>query len=570
LGEADWRQWAEEILPLLRELFASDDDAATAEAEIVAALAERGAAAVVLLRRALTRRKETREWVRLRAGDEEPAYRIGPADGTDGPDDGDDPDREGARYLGADVPGQAPVGRRFSLQARVLLKPPEPSATPLRPFIRGGGPASVTISVLPPPGLRATGELEQELTVPADADSDPVRFGFVADRAGLHTLVVRAFAGGSFLGEVAAQVSAEVGVAFEDGRTAAAAIATPVTSPGEVTLQVFRHGDHHLFQLLGDSFSQVEPLERLAGNPADTVNGIHRELEALVRGRSGFATPALARRRLAAHGAALWANAVPDAIRRRFWEQADRITSFTIACDADLVPWELLYAADGANELGFLAQKFPVTRRVTNQRRVQSLPLASASYIVPPGSPSDATAEVEAVRARLGRRVLDGGTVSDLEDLLALVDAAPPSLLHFACHNTFSDREGSEVMMRGGPFRPVDLELAKQRRALARSGTLVFFNACRSAGETQYLAGTMGWAKQFMKAGAGAFVGALWPVRSPSARAFAEAFYLSLAADGQTLGQATLTARRAIRGDDDDPTWLAYTVYGNPAATPVP
>jgi hypothetical protein len=45
---------------------------------------------------------------------------------------------------------------------------------------------------------------------------------------------------------------------------------------------------------------------------------------------------------------------------------------------------------------------------------------------------------------------------------------------------------------------------------------------------------------------------------------FAEAFYAALVA-GTDLGRASLAARRATK-DDADPTWLAYTVYGDPAA----
>ena len=75
----------------------------------------------------------------------------------------------------------------------------------------------------------------------------------------------------------------------------------------------------------------------------------------------------------------------------------------------------------------------------------------------------------------------------------------------------------------------------------------------------------MGWAGQFMAAGAGAFIGTLWAVRSASALDFAESFYDALL-KGQALGPASTTARRAVAADASDPTWLAYTVYGAPSA----
>ena len=105
---------------------------------------------------------------------------------------------------------------------------------------------------------------------------------------------------------------------------------------------------------------------------------------------------------------------------------------------------------------------------------------------------------------------------------------------------------------------------------MAAASPLVFFNACRTAGEIPGLTQMMGWAQQFMGAGAGAFVGSMWAVRSGSAQAFADAFYQALVTERMPLGAASLQARQAIAGDDGDPTWLAYTVYGNPSATVYP
>jgi CHAT domain-containing protein len=101
---------------------------------------------------------------------------------------------------------------------------------------------------------------------------------------------------------------------------------------------------------------------------------------------------------------------------------------------------------------------------------------------------------------------------------------------------------------------------------MASVGPLVFLNACRTAGEAPWLAETMGWAKQFMRAGAGAFVGSLWAVRSSAARTFAEAFYDALVTQGLALGTASLRARQSIADEAGDPTWLAYAIYGHPAA----
>ena len=65
----------------------------------------------------------------------------------------------------------------------------------------------------------------------------------------------------------------------------------------------------------------------------------------------------------------------------------------------------------------------------------------------------------------------------------------------------------------------------------------------------------------------GAFVGTLWEVNDRLAAAFAQHLYTGLFA-GDTLGEALHAARLHVREiDPANPTWLAYTLYGDPAAT---
>jgi CHAT domain-containing protein len=90
-------------------------------------------------------------------------------------------------------------------------------------------------------------------------------------------------------------------------------------------------------------------------------------------------------------------------------------------------------------------------------------------------------------------------------------------------------------------------------------------NACRSAGQAPLYTGLHGWARVFLRAGAGAFVGTQWVVGDGAAKVFAEEFYRSLL-DGSDLGESLRCARAATQEAPGDPTWLAYTLYGDPAA----
>ena len=469
------------------------------------------------------------------------------------------------RHLTGDMPERAPAGQRISLLVRITLAPDGASA-PLKPLSVPPEGRDVTITVSAP-DLVPRGDLEQDMHVPPAADSEPIRFSFMTGPAGLHSVLVRAFAGGTFLGELRLQISVEPGAALEEGASRTAVLPGLTAEPGEVTLQVSRtDDDRYSFQLIAETWHQAELTRRLAGDPREVVADLVEELRAMAAGRSPFSTQAGVRNRIKNLGAQLWADAVPEAIRRQFWAQADRIKLFTVASDMDTVPWELLYPVDGANDNGFLVEQFPVVRRVYGQGRARRLPLASAAYIVPPGSPGNALEEVGAVRSRLGAGIDDHGVVQRLDALNELLEN-PPSLLHFACHNQFTDRSGSVITLEDGPVRPGDLSVAALSHGLAEASPLVFLNACRTAGEIPGLTHMMGWAKYFMNAGAGAFLGSLWAVRSSSARAFSDAFYEALVTQRAPLGDASLQARRAIADDGGDPTWLAYTVYGNPSAT---
>ena len=91
-------------------------------------------------------------------------------------------------------------------------------------------------------------------------------------------------------------------------------------------------------------------------------------------------------------------------------------------------------------------------------------------------------------------------------------------------------------------------------------------NACRSAGLNATYNRLDGWASKFLEAGAGAFIGSLWAVSDGTAREFAQELYGQLQT-GSSLGEAVKQARQTAASHTDDPTWLAYTVYGDPRAT---
>jgi hypothetical protein len=475
------------------------------------------------------------------------------------------PGSEPGRYLVGEMQSRVRAGSEVSLIVSITTESPEPglAAAPLPGLLPGPQGVQVTLVVRPDAGLLALGELQQVVTVPPHGDSQPVRFAFRARAVGLSRIRLTAWLGGTFLAELRLEVSVESERPMTDNQRRSTPIGAMQADPGEVTLQVHTDGARYSFQLLSQRYLFGPVVAKsLTEEPGQAVERTVAMLRKMAGDVSGY-TPALAARWVRETGTGLWQDLVPKSIQDQYWQLRDSITSFTIACEDDTVPWELLYPLTPTDDAGFLVEQFPVLRRIYDQCRTHRVLVGGARYVVPPGSPANAQDEVDAISRILGQPA--DSAITDLADLLDLLDAGSAGLLHFACHNTFSlEAGGSAIKMAGGALVPQLLNSAVGRRCLAARSPLIFVNACRSAGVSAEYTQMMGWASQFMAAGAGAFLGTLWPVRSLRASVFAEAFYAALVA-GEDLGRASLAARQAAK-DDADPTWLAYTVYGDPAA----
>lgn len=169
------------------------------------------------------------------------------------------------------------------------------------------------------------------------------------------------------------------------------------------------------------------------------------------------------------------------------------------------------------------------------------------------------------------RRLLDprqpaAAAIGALTPLLDLIRNGEFGLLHFACHNRYDSGSGSSITLDNRQFTPTHLTTAAISHILTRSEPIVFINACRSAGANPTYNRLDGWASKFLEAGAGAFIGSMWAVSDGAAREFAQELYGQLQR-GSSLGEAVTRARKVAASQPDDPTWLAYSVYGDPRAT---
>jgi hypothetical protein len=469
------------------------------------------------------------------------------------------------RYLTGAVLGDVDVGVTFPLEVSITRHAHDLSAK-LRPF--AVPPDGVWVELaLRPGGLGVSTASAGRTFVPPDEagrDSDPVLFVLTAPRPGVYRPSVGAYVGGKFLGELVMEVVAGSG-AGAALRVRSATLDDLHEDPAELAIDIAHlQGNRYVYRLYTGNGAGSEHGIEIAG---DLMATLHDDLTYMAT-RRAYSEPAGARKHLESLGLRLWNQAFPEAVKESLLDYLSVAADqrMTVVSDLHAVPWELLYAARRAGAGGFLAERLPVLRRVSGEQHTYPgrLVLNPAAYVHPPKSPGVGE-ELTAVKRILGPDIRHLPWISNLEGMNALVQDGRFGLLHLACHNESSARRWDRVQLAGGPFMPVDLEKAKNDKALRDARPLVFFNACRTTGGA---ADTRidSWAAAFLSAGAGAFVGSVWPVRATTARTYAEAFYDALVGRGQPLGAASLSAREAIR-HDEDPTWLAYAVYGRHSTT---
>lgn len=413
------------------------------------------------------------------------------------------------------------------------------------------------------PGFELQGSNLRTLHVPADEDSGTQLVELRALQEGVHVLMLSAFhPEGSLVAELAVEITVDAVAPTTETKQVVGPVSPLRARPGEVALLIDRlANDAYSFQFVG----QAVPPE-VVGDPLQVparrlVEPLISRLGELARGAGAAAT----RSELRQEGTEMWLRLVPEALRDQFWQLRERISSLRIIARNDPIPWELLYPLDRDHDEGFLVEQFPVLRWVRGVHPPAPVGSGPVVTVLPgPGAPTSAATEVETVRSMWQTR--DGGApIEALQPLRDPLERADFGVLHFACHNTFRADTGSAIRFGADSFVPSSLAPAEAMRALEDAAPLVVMNACRSAGQSPSYTELVGWATRFIDAGASAFIGSLWDVRDTSAKRFIETFYGAVL-DGRTLGEAVVQARAQL-DEPDDPTWLAYTVYGDAAAT---
>jgi hypothetical protein len=287
------------------------------------------------------------------------------------------------------------------------------------------------------------------------------------------------------------------------------------------------------------------------------------------------ATPtdrAITSQKLAAKGAFLFRTLLPSEVQGKLWELKDQITSVLVQSEEPWIPWELCKLSGRINgrvvDGPFLCEAFACTRWIPGSGGLQpALTLRNMAIVVPSDSrlPFAATERAYLLSLAQGARKVTGIPARFL-DLQRALASGEYDGWHFTGHGSDIPRDPNQSVMyleRQETFTPE--QIVGEVSNLGQAHPLVFLNACQIGRSGMALTDIGGWAKQFLEAGAGAFIGAYWSVYDQPACDFSREVYSRLLA-GLPIGWAVQEARLAIKAAGD-PTWLAYTVFADPFAT---
>ena len=274
-------------------------------------------------------------------------------------------------------------------------------------------------------------------------------------------------------------------------------------------------------------------------------------------------------------GIELYEQLFPDPLRMLYWElkrlrEAGKLKNLLIVSDEPWIPWELVKPYDEVDGLDVeddhLAGAWQMSRWLSGVAAPSDLNIRSARLVVPKLDLDFVRNEIKYFDSLAKRDIDIAAPVTTREEFLNLAQKGGAQLFHFATHGNFNQAsvDESPIALQGDPLFPSDLT---RRRAtgLRRERPLIFLNTCHGARVGFNLTGLGGWAQRLVnQLGVTAFVGALWEVNDELASKFSQAFYEELWA-GKTLGEAFFSARQQIRAmQSANPTWLAYTLYGDP------
>jgi hypothetical protein len=445
--------------------------------------------------------------------------------------------------------------------------------------------ARIEAVVRPLRGMTLIGSNTATLIAAEPQPDEPAMFTLTAGGPGTGSVRVYAYAGGRSLAAVDLSTTIVAAGTLGDVKprreTVAATVSASARTPPDLALFVEECGTEIRYRLSGVKAGTADR----AFAPVAIGQDSRAWFAQFAKDIENLAVDTPEQQKVAAdtlrlRGANLFQTLLPADLRAALWDLRDRVGTVQITSDEAWIPWEVCCLigrdGDGRNvEGGFFAEAFPVTRWLHDAAAPDRFRFDEWALVVPKNSrlPS---ADVEAQHIRDLHR--SDRKVTSVAARFADVTAAMESERYFAFHfcghasagsNTNGDKAAIELEERES--LTADLVAGTVENAL-RTRPFIFLNACQSAQGGRTLTGVGGWAHRFIRPtfdryAASAFVGSYWSVYDTAAFAFAKALYDGILLDRKPMGEAVRAARLTARSDADPLSWLAYTVYADPAAT---
>lgn len=283
---------------------------------------------------------------------------------------------------------------------------------------------------------------------------------------------------------------------------------------------------------------------------------------------------------LRAFGGELLDELIPPALKRILWENRSALKSIMVLSEEPFIPWELVHLKEPdctslPEEVAFLGQMGLVrwTYNVGHFPDIIKIRQDRSYYIIPKYLQPEYHLPQAAEESLFLEKVFQAQPIEAKSSKVRKhLESRNIDLLHFAGHGLADqgDISKSQLVLQGykekGKYFPdyLSATMVGQHSKLTSADNnrpLIVLNACQIGREGYTLTGIGGFAKAFLRGGAGAFIGPLWSVGDYPARMFTETLYLGLK-EGLTLSEASIKAREKASGGDA--TWLAYAVYGHP------
>lgn len=536
-----------------------------------------------------------------------------------------------ARFPFLEAPDEVAPGREFALQVSLTMADYKPTNVEiLQGEVTTSGALAMSLPapvenkgwemevVLSAPGFTIRdGKNTAKIQLPVRGDSTPAMFKLTARKTAAPREERRAFASiwhdGTFLAKVAARIEvvAELPVPIEaQARESSRAVTEMFAEEEQRTVEVERRQSAPLPDALlasdltvlisGEDMVIASPhlvptlqsykLKRPEGLPEFLASWYGRFARSVPRG--GIALGAKKKEatgkeatiaKLEGFGLEAWRRFAPPQFRDAFWSLEDKLgkefRTLQIVTDDPSLPWELMRPSrEKGAPLEFLGVKLQIARWHASEggafqlaRPPQVAELRTVTVIAPDygGTASALPAqadEVIALKTIRGYREGEG----NFSGVKGVFDDQPSGIVHFAGHGVVH-KDGNGVPEYAVVLEDGELNLMMWRGLM--NGTLrqhpfFFFNAC-DLGQAEKVAGFVdGWAPAVLDAGAGGYIGGLWPLGDRAAADAAGQFYKSLGARlaaGETASVASIlqeTRRRFY--ETGDPTYLAYVYYGDP------